>query len=344
MDNVRIFSHLHDGREVLAVRLTNSSGEYADILNYGAAIAALYVKDKKGNLADVVLGVNEGESPENRYLGAVMGRCGNRIAWGRFSIGDKRYQLVIGNPARTPHHLHGAAGNYKSKLFKAIPSRDGHSVVLTHYDDGEDGWECGVDVEITYTLTDEHELHIDYKLTAHGDTVLSPTNHAYFNLNMPQDITSTRLKLYTDTYVPLGELGMPDGRLANVADTPLDFTVERTIGEGLASPRKGNFINWRNYDDPYFFPGESYRKVAEAWNPESGRVMEVYTDQSSVIFFTPGSKGATENKGHIMSGYFTFCLETQYVPNAVNCPEYPSPVFHAGETMRSRTTYKFGVR
>lgn len=344
MKNTRIFSRMPDGREILAVRLTNSCGEYADILNYGAAIAALYVKDKNGDLADVVLGVNEGESPESRYLGAVMGRCGNRIAWGKFSIGDKAYQLVIGNPARTPHHLHGAAGNYKSKLFQTVPSEDGHSVVLSHYDDGEDGWECGVDVKITYTLTDEHELHIDYELTAHGDTVLSPTNHAYFNLNMPQDITSTRLKLYTDLYAPFGELGMPDGRLASVVGTPLDFTEEHTIGEGLASPREGSFANWRNYDDPYFFPGEGYRKIAEVWCPESGRVMETYTDQSSVIFFTPGSKGPTENKGHVMDGYFTFCLETQYVPNAVNCPEYPSPVFHAGETMRSRTTYKFGVR
>lgn len=345
MKNVQNFAVLANGQQVAVIRLTNSSGESANILNYGATIQSLYILDKYGRLGDVVLGASQGESPENaRFQGCVIGRCANRIAWGKCRIDGKDLQLVISHPERGPHYLHGGPGNYSQKLFEFAPSDDGHSVVLTHYDGGEDGWGCGVHVQITYTLTEEHELHIDYALTPDGTTVLSPTNHTYFNLNLPHDITTTHLKLYTDTYVPKGSLGMPDGGLCSVRNTPLDFLEGRTFGDGLLSPKTGAFADWRHYDDVFFLPGNGYRKVAQAWCPENGRLMETYTDQSALILFTPGAKGIAQSKGYQIAGYPAFCLETQYVPNAVNCPEYPSPVFREGQTMRSRTTYKFGLK
>lgn len=345
MINTRNFAMLSDGRQVTAIRLQNCHGEYADILNYGATIRALCVLDNKGQLGDVVLGSSEGENPEaGRFQGCVIGRCANRIAWGRFHLDKKDYQLVIPFPERSPHFLHGGKGNYSCKFFAWAPSEDGQSVSLTHYDQGEDGWECGVQVKITYTLTDDHELHIDYELTPDGTTLLSPTNHAYFNLNLPHDITSTQLTLYADTYAPKDALGMPNGRLLPVKDTPLDFVSGRSFGEGLRSPKCGDFASWKNYDDVYFLPGEGYRKIAQLWCPENGRLMEVFTDQSALILFTPNARGTVMNKGYQIDGFPAFCLETQYVPNAVNCPEYPSPVFRKGETMSGRTTYKFGIK
>lgn len=345
MINTRNFATLADGRQVTAIRLQNKSGAYADILNYGATIQSLFVPDRTGLLGDVVLGASEGQNPETaRSQCCVIGRCANRIAWGKFQLDGHAYQLIISHPERSPHFLHGGAGNYSRKLFDYAPTEDGHSVTLTHYDDGEDGWECSVQVKVTYTLTDAGELHIDYELTPDGTTLLSPTNHAYFNLNLPQDITSTQLTLYTDTYAPKGLLGMPDGRLLPVKDTPLDFVASRSFGEGLQASKPEAFSSWKTYDDVYFLPGEGYRKIAEAWCPENGRLMEVFTDQTALILFTPNPRGIVENKGFQIEGFPAFCLETQYVPNAVNCPEYPSPVFRKGETMRGRTTYRFGVR
>ena len=345
MDNIRVFSVLDDGREVHAIRLTNASGEYADILTFGATIRALCVLDRDGKLGDVVLGSAEGEDASGRHFPAsVMGRCGNRIAWGKFTLDGKEYQLKLPFPERSPHHLHGAKGNFSNQLFRAEASEDGHSVSLYHYDDGEDGWECGAHVKITYTLSDEHELHIDYELTADGTTLLTPTNHAFFNLNMPNTIDTTVLKLYTDTYAPKSEIGMPDGRLAPVKGTPMDFTMGRTCAEGLASPMEGDFADWKGYDDFFFLPGEGYRKIAEAYCPENGRVMETYTDQTALIMFTPILRNPLENKGLKFEGAMAFCLETQYMPNAVNCEGYVKPIFRRGETMRSRTTYKFSVK
>jgi len=345
MSNVREFCKLADGRPVMEIHLQNCHGEYADVLTYGATFRTLCVLDKDGNIGDVVLGAADGENAADvRTAASVMGRCGNRIAFGKFTINGREYQLKLRNPAFSPHHLHGNEGNFSSQIFDYEASEDGHSVVLTHYDDGRDGWECGAQVKITYTLTDDHEFHIDYELTAEGDTLLTPTNHAYFNLNMPHNISSTVLHLNTDLYAPKSELGMPDGRLAPTPGTPLDFSVARSFDEGFASEATGDFEGWTSYDDFYFLPGEGYRKVAEAWCPENGRVMETYTDQTALIMFTPTRFPTMDNKGMTFGNRPAFCLETQYMPNAVNCEGYVKPIFHAGETMRARTTYKFSVK
>ncbi len=333
------FCKLSDGRDVTAYKITNRWGEYAVILNYGAMIQALCVKDRNGAIGDVVLGPDDGQDASTaRSAASIMGRCGNRIAYGRFTIDGKEYQL---NSLRGEHHLHGGAGNYARQIFSGVVGDN--CVTLHHHDVGEDGWEAEVDAAITYTFGDDHALTIDYAITALDNTVIAPTNHAYFNLDMPNQILDTRLKLFTDKYAPKSALGMPDGTVASVVGTPLDFSTERTIKEGFDSDTIGFFQNGRiGYDDFYVIDGDGFRQVAEATCPSSGRRMRVFSDAESLILFTPGSRAPSVGKGGcILDGYASFCIEMQYVPNAVNCPEYRSPVFRKGETMHSRTVYAF---
>ncbi len=333
------FCTLPDGRDVTAYKITNRWGEYATILNYGAMIQALCVKDSEGVIGDVVLGPDEGQSADSYMKSAsVMGRCGNRIAYGRFTIDGKEYQL---NSLRNGHHLHGGAGNYSKQLFRG--EAGDNSVTLRLLDKGEDGWEAEADVAITYTFGDDHALTIDYCITALDNTVISPTNHAYFNLDMPNEILDTRLQLFTDSYAPKSDIGMPDGTIASVAGTPLDFTAPRSFKEGFASDTIGFFPEGRvGYDDFYVVPGDGFRQVAEAVCPTSGRRMRVFSDAEGLILFTPGSRAPSVGKGGCtLDGYTSFCIEMQYVPNAVNCPQYRSPIFRKGETMRSRTVYAF---
>ncbi len=339
MVKTSIFCTLPDGRDVTAYKITNRWGESATILNYGAIIQSLKVFDRDGKPGDVVLGPDDGQDPTTaRQSAAVMGRCGNRIAYGRFTIDGKDYQLT---DLRGEHHLHGGKGNYSGQLFTGVPGEN--SVTLYHRDIGEDGWGTEVDVAITYRFGDDHALTIEYALTALGDTVLSPTNHAYFNLDYPNEILDTRLTLNTETYAPKSKLGMPDGRIQSVKGTPLDFSQGRTFGQGFESDTIGFFPEGRvGYDDFYVMPGEGFRQVAEAVAPGSGRRMRVFSDAEGLILFTPGSRGPQAGKyGATLDGYTSFCIEMQYVPNAVNCSEYRSPVFRKGETMTSRTIYAF---
>ncbi|MBP3217497.1 MAG: galactose mutarotase [Lachnospiraceae bacterium] len=333
------FAVLPDGREVEAYKITNSFGEYAVILNLGAAIQGIWVLDREGKIGPVVLGPDPGTDPAAyRRTGYVMGRCANRIAYGRFEIDGKTYQLKT---PRGDHHLHGADGNFSKQLFTGELIENG--VVLTLHDSGEDGWECGARVQITYTFGDDHALTLDYQITAEGNTVLSPTNHAYFNLEMPRDVLDTKVKLYTDTYAPKSPLGMPDGTILKTAGTPLDFTEEHTIREGLASDTDGFFTDEvPGYDDFYVVPGEGMRKIAEAKAPSNGRHMTVYSDAESLIFFTP-TRDHQKVGEYELDGYTSFCMEMQFVPNAVNCPQYCSPVFRTGETLHTRTSYVFDI-
>ena len=336
------FCKLSDGRAVTAYEIENSFGESAVILNYGATIASLNILDRDGNLADMVLGAEPGQDvSQASYLGSLMGRCGNRIANASFQIDGKAYHLT---PREGCHHLHGAEGNWAQQLFTGEVREQ--QVILHHTDDGRDGWECGAEATITYSFDDSHALTLDYQVKALGDTVISPTNHAYFNLNAPKDVLDTRLQIFTDTYAPKSPLHMPDGRIAPVAGTPLDFSAPRTFREALAGGPEAFFPPYQDsFDDFYVVPGTGFRQMAEAFCPENGRVLRIFSDAPSVILYTPVLKEPVINKGgKSYSGHIAFCLETQFVPNAVNCPEYRSPVFRKGSVMHSRTVYAFDTR
>ena len=336
------FCRLADGRAVTAYEITNRWGESAVIVNYGAILASLRVLDRDGHLEDVVLGADPGQDISAvPYTGAVMGRCGNRIAYASFTIDGRTYHLT---PMEGPHHLHGAGGNWARQFFTAETGEN--SVTLHLLDDGRDGWECEADAAITYTFDDNHALTIDYRVTAGGDTVLSPTNHSYFNLHPARDVLDTRMQIFTDRYAPKSDLHMPDGRTAPVEGTPLDFTVPRTFREALSRGSETFFPPYQDsFDDFYVIPGQGFRQLAEAFCPENGRVMRVFSDAQSVILYTPVLREPVVNKGgRSFTGHIAFCLEAQFVPNSVNCPEYRSPVFHKGEALHSRTVYAFDVK
>lgn len=336
------YCRLPDGRPVTAYEITNSFGESAVILNYGASIGALKVLDRSGNISDVVLGADPGQDVSTAgYVGSLMGRCGNRIANAAFEIDGKQFHLA---PMEGPHHLHGAEGNWARQLFEGEIGQQ--SVILRHRDDGRDGWGCPVEAEITYQFDDSHALTLTYQVKALGDTVISPTNHAYFNLNAPQDVLDTVLEICTDSYAPKSDYHMPDGRIDPVAGTPLDFHRPRSFRQALEEGPKDFFPPYQDsFDDFYIVPGSGFRKMASAYCPQNGRQLSIYSDAQCVILYTPVVEKPVENKGgSSYQGHIAFCLETQYVPNAVNCPQYRSPVFKEGQVMHSKTVYAFDVR
>lgn len=337
------FCTIQDGRTVTAFEIVNRRGERAVILDYGAVIASLEVLDRDGNIKDVLLGADPGQDvSKTPCTAAVMGRCGNRIANGSFTIGGKAYHLT---PREGPHHLHGAEGNWAKQLFNGS-SQGGDTVVLELLDDGRDGWDCQAQVAISYTFDDHGSLALTYRVKALGDTVISPTNHAYFNLDAPQDVLDTEMRIFADRYAPKSPCHMPDGRLAPVEGTPLDFRFPRTLREALGHGAKEFFPAYqKSFDDFYSVPGLGFRQMAEAYSPASGRVLRVFSDAPALIFYTPVVFAPVTGKGGLTySGHTAFCLETQYMPNAVNCPEYRSPVFRNGEVMASTTVYAFDVR
>ncbi len=334
-----VFSTLKDGRDVMAYAITNTYGEKATILNYGATIASLEVLNRDGILQDVVLGADRYESLEDgQYLGQVMGRCGNRIANATFTIDEHTFHL---DPMEGVHHLHGAKGNFANQLFEVSCSKN--TVSLHYVDDGQDGWESPLDVTIRYTFDDSHALRIEYECIAYGDTLISPTNHAYFNLNAPHDVLDTELMIHAKYYAPKSELHMPDGSLELVKNTPLDFTSMRRMGHTLD---RDFFPDYQDsYDDFFLLDEKGFKEAAVAYHPESGIEMKVFTDAPTIILYTPVVEEGVTNKDQMeFKGHIAFCLETQYMPNAINCDTYVKPIFHKGEMMTSCTVFAFSSK
>ncbi len=338
-----LFGTLPDGRDVYAYVLENKNGMKIKVIEYGAILVSVWVPDKKGVLRDVVLGYDTLQEYEKNgsFFGSTIGRSGNRIAGASFFIGDKKVQLT---PNEGENNLHSGPEGFEKKLWDSC--QKGNSVVFSRLSaDGENGYPGDFQVSVTYTLTEEDEVQIDYQAVCDQDTVANMTNHSYFNL-AGQDggkILGQKVKLCAGCYIPVDECSIPTGEIADVAGTPMDFREEKEIGSEIES----DFVQLRRtggYDHTYVLdkPLGSYGKMAEAFCRESGIRMEAYTDCPGVQFYTGnfiekecGKAGAAYEP---RCGY---CFESQYYPNAVNEPSFPSPVLKAGETYRSRTGYRF---
>lgn len=335
------------GQQVTLYTLQNSHGMEARITDYGGIIVKLTAPDKQGRFADVVLGFDEFASYEakNPFFGCITGRYANRIAGGKFTLNGTEYTLAKNNG---PNHLHGGKVGFDKKVWHAEPIRRSNKVglALSYISaDGEEGYPGKLDCRVTYLLTNDNSLEIEYTATTDKPTIVNLTNHSYFNLagEGSGSILDHRLTIHADTFTATDDTLIPTGEKAPVAGTPLDFTKPHPIGERISAdyvPLKQG----QGYDHNYVINGRSgLRTAARAEDPSSGRVLEVLTTAPGVQLYTGNHLNVTGKKGHHYTSRHGFCLETQHFPDSPNKPEFPSPVLLPGDTYRHTCIYKFSA-
>ena len=338
----RIFGTLPDGQEVNLYAIRNSYGEFVELIDFGASIHSIFVKDAYGKAGDVVLGVNNA-SELGRYApeGVTIGRCAGRIAFGRYELNGKTFQLEKNSGE---HQLHSGSGCYAFKMFRAETDESRNTISFYFRDTAEGGFDCEADVSVIFTFGDDHRLEIQYEITPDDDTIINPANHAYFNLAGTEDARDHQLRIFASEYAPKGDIGMPVGEIRPVAGTPLDFTQTRTLRDAMAADKE-EFFTSKNVmvDDTFILSKEGFGLAAELSFPKNGRIMKVYTDMPALVLFTPTFPMPGKD-GKPRQGYSSLCLETQFVPNAVNCPQYRSPICRKGNTFISRTVFEFTTK
>lgn len=351
---VEPFGVLPDGRTARLFRLRDAAGFGADISDYGGIVARLFAPDRAGRLADVTLGFDSAATyaAGSPYFGALIGRVGNRTAGGRFTLDGRTYELATNNaPGGRPCHLHGGKVGFDKVLWSAAPAAAAGqpAVRLRHVSPaGDEGYPGTLTVEVVYALTAERGLRIDYTATADAPTPVNLTNHAYFNLRGEGegDILGHVLTLRAARYTPVDPGLIPTGELARVAGTPFDFTTPHAIGERIDVADE-QLRRAGGYDHNFVLDagGGTLAHGATVVEPESGRLMEVWTTEPGVQCYA----------GNFLDGRFTgksgraygrrsgFCLETQHFPDSANQPAFPSIVLRPGETRRSTTLYRFAT-
>jgi aldose 1-epimerase len=341
-----------EGRPVDIYTLTNSRGMEARITNYGGIVVSLKVPDKNGKFDDVVLGAETVDGylgPANAYLGAIIGRYGNRIAKGRLTLVGKEYKLATNNGE---NHLHGGIKGFDKVIWKARPfqGKAGPAVELTYVSpDGEEGYPGRLSTRVVYTLTNNNELRIDYFATTDKETIVNLTNHSYFNLagqgNGP--ILDHQVMINADRFTPVDQTLIPIGELRAVKGTPFDFSTLTAIGARIdQDDEQLKFGN--GYDHNFVLRGQpgTLRTAAKAYEPTTGRAMEVLTTEPGMQFYTGNFlDGSIKGKnGKVYNGRFGFCFETQHYPDSPNKPSFPSTVLKKGQTYRTTTVYRFSTQ
>lgn len=343
------FEKMVDGKQTGLYVLTNGNGCELAVTNFGAKIVSLLVPDRNGNFVDVVIGhdsIDDYLVSEEPYFGAICGRTGNRIAKGKFTLDGKEYTLAVNNG---PNNLHGGLKGFNAVVWD-VKDISENSIRLFYFSkDGEEGYPGNLSVTVTYTLTDDNAVNIDYQAETDKPTILNLTNHSYFNLSGAGDpyIGDHTLKLLADTYLPTDETAIPYGDPENVRGTPMDFTEIHAIGERINDDFKQLHFG-KGYDHTFILNKEStdeYAYFGVLESPKTGIKMEMYTSEPGVQMYT----------GNWMTGNFAgkngqrypersaVCFETQHYPDSINKPGYPSVILRPGEVFRSRTTYKFIV-
>ena len=343
------FGKMTDGTEAQLFTLTNTHGLKATITNYGGTLTSLLVPDKNGRLSDVVLGFDNLSgylSPEftksNPYFGALIGRYGNRIAKGKFTVEGKQYTLATNNGENA---LHGGKKGYDRVLWQAQPgtAADGQTLTLTYLSkDGEEGYPGNLNITVVYTLTNDDALRIDYTATTDKATPVNLTNHAYFNLGLgtAPDILGHEVVIPADRYTVVDAGLIPTGELRPVKGTPFDFTTPHRIGERIGQVPGGYDHNW------VLNQTEGMHAAASVYEPTSGRTMEVTTTEPGLQFYTGNFlDGTLKGKGGTAYGrHAGFCLETQHFPDSPNQPRFPNTILKPGQALKSSSVYQFGVR
>jgi len=326
--------------------LTNSKGMVVKVTNYGGIITEIRAPDARGNIDNVVLGFDDLDSylKGHPFFGAIAGRVANRIAKGKFTLDGKEYHLAVNNG---PNSLHGGLKGFDKVVWKAQPvsSPKGPALQLSYLSrDGEEGYPGNLAVTVTYTLTENDELEIDYSAKTDKATPVNLTNHSYFNLAGSGDILDHELTLNASRYTLTDDTLIPTGAIESVKGTPYDFTVASRIGSRFDQLTKKPV----GYDDNFVLNGggKGMTWAARVYEPKSGRTLEVLTTEPGVQFYT-GNFLDGSLKGHngmVYKQHTGFCLETQHYPDSINHPEFPSSVLRPGQTLKSTTVFKFGTQ
>lgn len=340
------------GENVDLYTLRNSKGVEAKITNYGGILVSLKVPDRNGKFDDVVLGFNDLESyltKNDPYMGALIGRYGNRIAKGRFMLNGVEYKLAVNNG---DNHLHGGIKGFDKVVWTGheMKTAAGPAVVLTYLSkDGEEGYPGNLSVRVVYTLTNNNELKIDYSATTDKDTVTNLTHHSYFNLagEGNGDILNTLVTINADRFVPTDAGSIPTGELKKVAGTPFDFLKATAIGARInQDDEQLKFGN--GYDHTWVINGRAgtMRFAAMAYDATSGRVMQVWTTEPGVQFYTGNFLNGTltGKSGKVYARRNGFCFETQHYPDSPNQPSFPTTTLKKGTTYKSTTIYRFSSK
>lgn len=345
------FGKLPDGTTADLYTLTNANGVYAKITNYGGIVTHFFAPDKNGNLEDIVLGFDSLQNyvDGHPFFGALVGRYGNRIANGKFSLDGQNYDLFINNG---PNALHGGKVGFDKVLWdtREIKSDSAVGLEMTYTSaDMEEGYPGQLDVKVTYTLTNDNSLTIDYEATTDKPTIVNLTNHSYFNLTgLKRDILSHQVTINADSLVAVNDKLIPTGTLIPVSGTPFDFNTPHPVGERIDDSTDTQIKFGGGYDHCWVLndaQDNKKREIATVYDPESGRLMEVFSDQPGVQFYTGNFlDGKLSGKGATYTKRFGLCLETQHYPDSPNQPHFPSTALRPGETYRTSTTYRLSTK
>jgi aldose 1-epimerase len=339
------FGKTPDGEKVDLYTLTNAAGSKAQITNYGGIVTSLQVADRQGELADIVLGYDNLDDyiKASPYFGSIIGRYGNRIGKGQFTIDANKYTLATNNG---PNHLHGGIKGFDKVVWKAEPikSTDEVALKLTYLSpDGEEGYPGNLNCTVIYMLTNKNELKISYEAETDKPTIINLTNHSYFNLagHDSGNVLGHEIMINADHFTPVDEGLIPTGEIRAVKDSPMDFTKLMPIGSRIAKVKGG-------YDHNYVLNrlGEerSLSWAVTVYEPVTGRKMEIFTTEPGVQFYTGNFlDGSNKGKGATYNKHAGFCLETQHFPDSPNKAHFPSVILRPGEQYMHLTIHKFSA-
>lgn len=343
------FGKTPDGGQIFRYTLKNSSGMEVKIINYGARITSIKVMDRNKKFGDVVLGFDDlaGYLADEPYFGAIVGRYGNRIAHGTFALDGKQYHIPLNEPSNA---LHGGKVGFDRRVWEGKDvSTSGGPALELHYlsPDNEEGFPGNLNVTVRYSLGDKNDLRIDYTATTDKDTVLNLTNHSYFNLEGAgsDTVLNHKLTLAADRFTPIDSSLIPSGAIQAVAGTPLDFRKPHVIGTRINENNEQLKLA-KGYDHNFVLngSGQSPALAAKVEEPKSGRVLEVFTTQPGIQFY---SGNFLDGKLHGIGGVYKYrsalCLETQHFPDSPNHPNFPTTVLHPGEEFHQTTIFRFST-
>ncbi len=333
-----------DGNDVYLYTMENPAGMQIQITNYGGIVTSIKVPDKNGKFDDIALGYDslKGYLIETPYFGAIVGRCANRISYGKFTLDGKEYTLSTNEG---PHHLHGGTEGFDKKIWQPTPMTDDStaSLKLTYTSpDGEEGYPGNLDVTVVYSLTKDNKFKIEYTAKSDQATPINLTHHTYFNLagTSGRNILDHVLMIEADKYCVTNPDLTPTGEIRDVEGTNMDFRTPMPIGARIGMVPGG-------YDHNYVLNNNGqFGKVAELYDPKSGRVIEVFTTEPGMQFYSGNflDGSIVGEYGLVYQKHYGLCMETQHFPDSPNHPNFPDNILRPGDTYKQLTIYKFGVR